>query len=165
MNSEKWTLTFGRCGLVVAVGFLFACGSTMAQTATGRIIGTVTDAQGGAIAGAKITVTNTGTNISWNTVTNADGFYQVLDLPVGTYMVSVERDGFSKVVTAGQSLDINQALRVDIHMKVGSLSDVVRVEAQAAQVETISPTIGGTVTGAPIQDLPLNGRNTLDLAL
>jgi len=165
MNSEKWTLTFGRCGLVVAVGFLFACGSTMAQTATGRIIGTVTDAQGGAIAGAKITVTNTGTNISWNTVTNADGFYQVLDLPVGTYMVSVERDGFSKVVTAGQSLDINQALRVDIHMKVGSLSDVVRVEAQAAQVETISPTIGGTVTGAPIQNLPLNGRNTLDLAL
>src|SRR5207244_9080238 len=50
-------------------------------------------------------------------------------------------------------------------MKVGSLTDVVRVEAQAAQVETVNPTIGGTVTGAPIQNLPLNGRNTLDLAL
>ena len=69
------------------------------------------------------------------------------------------------MVTAPQSLDINQALRIDVRMKVGSLSDVVKVEAQAAQVETVSPTIGGTVTGAPIQDLPLNGRNTLDLAL
>src|SRR6266705_1311316 len=165
MSSKIRRSTFWRCILLAALGFLFACSSTMAQTATGRIIGTVTDAQGAAIAGAKITVTNTGTNVSWNTVTNADGFYQVLDLPVGTYSVSAEHDGFSKVVTAPQALDINQALRIDMRMKVGSLSDVVKVEAQAAQVETISPTIGGTVTGAPIQNLPLNGRNTLDLAL
>jgi carboxypeptidase family protein/TonB-dependent receptor-like protein len=165
MSAKRRTSTFWRCILLAALSFLFVCSSTMAQTATGRIIGTVTDAQGAAIAGAKITVTNTGTNVSWNTVTNADGFYQVLDLPVGTYTVAVEREGFSKIVTAGQSLDINQALRIDIRMKVGSLSDVVKVEAQAAQVETISPTIGGTVTGAPIQNLPLNGRNTLDLAL
>ena len=151
--------------LLVLFGFVLCCDSASAQTATGRIIGTATDAQGAAIAGTKITVTNTSTNVSWNTVTNADGFYQVLDLPVGTYTVTAEREGFSKVVTAGQSLDINQALRIDIRMKVGSLSDVVKVEAQAAQVETISPTIGGTVTGAPIQNLPLNGRNTLDLAL
>ncbi len=165
MNVKRRTLTFGRCILVAAVGFLFACGSTMAQTATGRIIGTVIDAQSAAIAGAKITITNTGTNVHWNTVSNPDGFYQVLDLPVGTYSVSAEHDGFSKVVTAPQALDINQALRIDMRMKVGSLSDVVKVEAQAAQVETVSPTIGGTVTGAPIQNLPLNGRNTLDLAL
>src|SRR6266566_743349 len=165
MNVKRRTLTFGRCILVAAVGFLFACGSTMAQTATGRIIGTVIDAQSAAIAGAKITITNTGTNVHWNTVSNPDGFSQVLDLPVGTYSVSAEHDGFSKVVTAPQALDINQALRIDMRMKVGSLSDVVKVEAQAAQVETVSPTIGGTVTGAPIQNLPLNGRNTLDLAL
>jgi hypothetical protein len=165
MNAERRTSTFWRCILLAAFGLFFACGSTMAQTATGRIIGTVTDSQGAAIAGAKITVTNTGTNVSWNTVTNADGFYQVLDLPVGTYAVAAEQKGFSKVVTAGQSLDINQALRIDIPLKVGSINDVVRVEAQAAQVETVSPTIGGTVTGAPIQNLPLNGRNTLDLAL
>jgi hypothetical protein len=165
MSAKRRTSTFWRCILLAALSFLFARSSTMAQTATGRVIGTVTDAQGAAIAGAKITVTNTGTNVNWNTVTNADGFYQVLDLPVGTYTVTAEREGFSKVVTAGQSLDISQALRIDLRMKVGSLSDVVKVEAQAAQVETISPTIGGTVTGAPIQNLPLNGRNTLDLAL
>src|SRR6266480_7024279 len=151
--------------LLTAVGFIVSSISANAQTATGRVIGTVTDAQGAAIAGAKVTVTNSGTNVRSNTVTNADGFYQLLQLPVGTYTVTVEHDGFSKVVTEAESLDINQALRIDVHMKVGSLTDVVRVEAQAAQVETLSPTIGGTVTGAPIQNLPLNGRNTLDLAL
>ncbi|HEX8881991.1 MAG TPA: TonB-dependent receptor [Candidatus Acidoferrum sp.] len=165
MNAKEPRLLFLRCILTAAVIFLFACGSATAQTAAGRIIGTATDAQGAAIAGARITVTNTGTNVSWNTVTNNEGFYQVLELPVGAYSVTAEHEGFSKVVTAPQSLDINQALRIDVRMKVGALSDVVKVEAQAAQVETVSPTIGGTVTGAPIQDLPLNGRNTLDLAL
>jgi Carboxypeptidase regulatory-like domain/TonB-dependent Receptor Plug Domain len=164
MNAKRHMLILRRI-LLAAVGFLFACGSAVSQTATGRIIGTVTDSQGAAIAGAKITITNTGTNVRWNTVTNADGFYQVLELPIGTYTVSAEREGFSKLVTAAESLDINQALKVDMQMRVGSVSDVVKVEAQAAQVETISPTIGGTVTGAPIQNLPLNGRNTLDLAL
>jgi hypothetical protein len=165
MNAKEPKVIFARYTLLAAVIFLFACGSTVAQTATGRIIGTATDAQGAAIAGAKITIRNTGTNVSWNTATNSEGFYQVLELPVGNYSVTAEHEGFSRVVTAPQSLDINQALRIDVHMKVGSLSDVVKVEAQAAQVETVSPTIGGTVTGAPIQDLPLNGRNTLDLAL
>jgi Carboxypeptidase regulatory-like domain/TonB dependent receptor len=165
MNGKETRLILGPCILLTAISFLFAYAPARAQNATGRIIGTATDAQGAAIAGARITITNTGTNVHWNTVSNADGFYQVLDLPVGTYSVSAERDGFSKVVTAPQELDINQALRIDMRMKVGSLSEVVKVEAQAAQVETVSPTIGGTVTGAPIQDLPLNGRNTLDLAL
>ena len=154
-----------RYFLVALVGFLIICNSTIPQTATGRIIGTVTDAQGAAIASAKVTVTNTGTNARSDTVTNGDGFYQVLQLPIGTYTVTAEREGFSKVLTAAEPLDINQSLRIDVHMKVGSLVDVVKVEAQAAQVETVNATLGGTVTGAPIQNLPLNGRNTLDLAL
>ncbi len=154
-----------RYFLLALVGFLVTCNSASAQTATGRIMGTVSDAQGAAIAGAKVTVTNTGTNVRSDTVTNADGFYQVLNLPIGTYTVTAEREGFSKVLTAAEPLDINQSLRIDVRMKVGSLVDVVKVEAQAAQVETVNATLGGTVTGAPIQNLPLNGRNTLDLAL
>ncbi len=165
MNYKARISMLRRNVLFTSVGLLLACSSASAQTATGRIIGTVTDPQHAAVARAKITITSTGTNARWNTVTNSDGFYQVLELPVGSYSVSAEREGFSKVVTAPQPLDINQSLRIDVQLKVGSLSEVVRVEAQAAQVETVSPTIGGTVTGAPIQDLPLNGRNTLDLAL
>src|SRR4029077_11857850 len=94
--------------LLTAVGFMVSSISANAQTATGRVIGTVTDAHGRAIAGPKVTVTNSSTNVRSNTVTNADGFYQVLQLPVGTYTLTVEHDGFSKVVTEAESLDINQ---------------------------------------------------------
>src|SRR5689334_20725598 len=117
MNAKEPKVIFARYTLLAAVIFLFACGSTVAQTATGRIIGTATDAQGAAIAGAKITIRNTGTNVSWNTATNSEGFYQVLELPVGNYSVTAEHEGFSRVVTAPQSLDINQALRIDVRMK------------------------------------------------
>ena len=136
-----------------------------AQTSAGRIIGTVTDAQGAVIAGAQITVVNAGTGVAEKTVSNGQGFFQVLELPIGSYTVSVEHAGFAKVETPAQSLDINQSLRVDLHMKVGSVSETVVTDATATQVETVNPTVGGTVTGAPIQNLPLNGRNTLDLAL
>jgi outer membrane receptor protein involved in Fe transport len=136
-----------------------------AQNATGRIAGVVTDPQGAAVPGAKIRVTNVSTNVHWDVVSNADGAYQVLDVPIGNYKVTVEREGFAKTVTDAQALEINQTLRVDIRMKVGALSETVSVEAQAAQVETLNPTLGGTVTGATIQNLPLNGRDTMDLAL
>jgi len=153
-----------RLCLLVLAGVI-VCHSAWSQTATGRIIGNVTDAQGAAIAGAKISVTNTGTGVVSDTVTNSEGFYQVLQLPVGTYTVAAEQAGFAKVVTSPTPLDINQALRIDVHLKVGSVVETVNVQAQTAQVETVNATLAATVTGAPIQDLPLNGRNTLDLAL
>lgn len=106
MMRKTWGWSIGsrsRLNLpLILVGFLLTCNCARAQTATGRIIGTATDSQGAAIAGAKITVTNTGTNVNWNTVTNSEGFYQVLELPVGNYSVTAEHEGFSKVVTAPQ---------------------------------------------------------------
>lgn len=154
-----------RTLLLIALIFLMVGAPAFSQTSTGRILGNVTDPQGNPIPGVKITITNAGTNTRSNTVSNAEGFYQVQELPVGSYTVTAEHDGFTKLVTDRESLDINQSLRIDLQMKVGSVAEVVTVEAQAAQVETVSPTIGGTVTGRPIQNLPLNGRNTLDLAL
>ena len=139
--------------------------AVQAQTGTGRIIGTVMDESGAAIAGAKVTVINALTNAHWETTSGGEGTYQVLDLPIGKYSVTAERGGFAKAVTDVQELQINQALRIDVRLKVGSVAETVTVEALAAQVETVSPTVGGTVTGAPIQNLPLNGRDTLDLAL
>jgi len=136
-----------------------------AQNTAGRLIGSVTDSQGAVVSGAKVTVRNVGTNASWQTTTGSDGTYQVLNLPIGDYTLAVEVPGFSRVVTKPQSLDINQSLRIDVALKVGAVNEVVEVQSASAQVETVNPTIGGTVTGAPIQDLPLNGRNVLDLAL
>lgn len=136
-----------------------------AQDATGRVIGTVYDQQGGLVPDAKVTVTNAGTQILHSTVTDKDGYFEVLDLPIGTYRVSVEHDGFSKVVTQEQKLLINQSLRFDITLKLGTTNQTVTVEAQVSGVETENPTLGQSVTSRQLINLPLNGRDVLDLAL
>jgi len=164
---SSFAVSLQRSGfLFLGVLFLMAFTPlTMAQNSTGRVIGTVTDSQGAVLAKAKVTVTNAGTNVHWETTTTSDGTYQVLDLPIGDYSVSVELAGFAKVVTQPQTLTINQSLRIDVTLKVGGINEVIEVRSESTQVETVNPTVGGTVTGAPIQDLPLNGRNVLDLAL
>jgi Carboxypeptidase regulatory-like domain/TonB dependent receptor/TonB-dependent Receptor Plug Domain len=153
-------------GCVCVFGFaLFAARPTSAQDATGRVIGTVTDQQGAAVPGAKVTVTNTATRISSTTTTRADGSFEVLNLAIGLYNVTVEHDGFNKEVTQANKLEINQSLRFDISLSLGAVNQTVTVEAQTSRVETLNPTIGATVTGEAIQQAPLNGRNVLSLAL
>ena len=154
-----------RAAIGLSLAVLVLAVSVRAQNTNGRVIGIVSDPQGAAVAGAKVTVTNVGTNVTWNTATDEKGSYQVLDVPIGIYKVTVEFRGFAKAATEPQELTINQALRIDVPLKVGTTSETVEVQSEAAQVETVNPTIGGTVTGKAIQDLPLNGRNTLDLAL
>jgi hypothetical protein len=136
----------------------------VAQDTTGKIVGIVSDPSGGVVAGAKVTVTNTGTQVARQTSTDRQGYYQVLELPIGPYQVAAEAPGFSQmVVTAKNSLEINQTLRVDIMLTVGAVKDVVTVEGGASAVETENSTVGATVSGIAISELPLNGRNTLDL--
>src|SRR2546425_2145644 len=151
------------------IAFVLVCvlGISVAwsQTATGRIIGTVTDPTGAVIPGAPITVTNVGTQTAYSALTNEQGFYQVLLLPIGMYQVSAEMQGFQKAVTKPEKLEINQSLRVDLKMAVGARTDEIVVEEGITHVETISPTLGMSVTSLQIQNMPLNGRNTLDLAL
>ncbi len=154
-----------RAAFALSLAVLAFAVFASAQDTTGRIIGTVTDSQGAAIAGAKIIIANVGTNVVSDTVTNNDGYYQVLQLPVGSYTVTVEHAGFAKAVMAATSLDINQSLRIDVRMRVGSAIEKVEVQSQVAQVETLNPTVGATVSGAPVENLPLNGRDVLDLAL
>ena len=147
----------------VAIVLLF-CSLGSAQDVTGKIAGVVTDPSGAAIPGAKVTVTNSGTKASKDTTTDSNGFYQVTQLPVGEYQVSAEASGFSKVVANGRNpLDINQTLRVDLKLEVGSVSSTVEVNSQTSTVETQNSTVGGTVTGRAVYELPLNGRNALDL--
>jgi hypothetical protein len=136
-----------------------------AQEATGKIVGTVYDQQGGVIPGTNVTVTNTGTGIAHSTQSDKDGFFQVLDLPIGTYRLTAEQSGFQRVTTADQKLEINQVMRIDVHMIIAGGSQTVTVEAQVAGVETANPTIGGSITSRELINLPLNGRDVLDLAL
>jgi len=141
------------------------CGTAVqAQDATGRIIGNVSDPSGAAVPDAKVTVTNDKTLVSAVTSTDREGFYQVLSLPIGAYTVTVEKEGFRQQVFDHQALQINQSLRLDAKLAIGQKSEVVEVTSQAANVETVSETIGSSVIGETIQRAPLNGRNVLDLA-
>src|SRR5580658_3550847 len=136
-----------------------------AQDATGRIFGTVYDQQAAVIPAVQITVTNTATQDARSTVTNKQGYFQVLALPIGNYKVTAEHTGFRTVISAEQKLLINQALRIDIKMEVGASSESVDVGAEASAVETVNPTLGQSITGRTLTNMPLNGRDVLDLAL
>ena len=151
-------------GFVFSMAFLVCGAVVQAQDATGRIIGNVSDPSGAAVPDVKVTVTNDKTLISEDTSTDREGFYQVLSLPIGTYTVTVEKEGFRRQVFDHQTLQIGQSLRLDAKLVIGQQSEVVEVTAQAANVETVSDTIGGSVIGETIQRAPLNGRNVLDLA-
>jgi hypothetical protein len=88
-----------------------------------------------------------------------------LALPIGTYTVSAIRKGFNPIVSSANKLEINQSLKIDLKLAVGSNTEVVTVEDTAPTVETINPTMGSTISEWEIANAPLNGRNVLDLAL
>jgi len=135
-----------------------------AQDAAGRIIGTVTDPSGSVIPHARVIVTNTQTNVSSETTTADDGSYQVQLLPIGTYRVSVEAQGFRKSVTNPQTLEINQSLKVDLKLEVGSTAETVQVEATTTGIETTNATVSNTINANEIVNAPLNGRDVMGLA-
>ena len=152
--------------VLVSLFVLLTCSTAAwAQSAAASIYGQVTDPQGAVIPGVRIVVESVATHIAHKTATDAAGNYRVLDLPIGTYTVTAEHQGFSKLVTAGQTLQINQQEKIDLRLEVGALNEVVEVSDAGTAVETENPTIGQSVTSRPIVNLPLNGRNVMDLAL
>jgi outer membrane receptor protein involved in Fe transport len=154
-----------RVFLIVGL-FVFSTGGFLhAQDPTGRIIGTASDAQGAGIPGVVVTATNMTTQVSKRAETNKEGFYQILDLPIGSYKVTMEHQDFRQLVFENQVLQINQSLHIDGKMELGARSEIVEVKDQVSVVETVDPTIGSSVTGRTLTDMPLNGRNTLSLAL
>jgi hypothetical protein len=141
------------------------CVSAWAQSATASILGQVTDPQGAAVPNAKITVTNVATDVANRTGSDAEGYYRVFDLPIGTYIVTAEHAGFAKLMTDRVPLQINQQARVNLPLVIGAVSQTVEVSGVASNVETVNPTLGQSVTSRPVVNLPLNGRNVLSLAL
>ena len=128
-------------------------------------MGTVTDQQGLVVPGVKVTVTNTATNVSTETTSDKSGFYEVLNLPIGSYRIVARHEGFRPLEVITPPLEINQSFRAELKLQVGAASEQVLVESQVSGVETVNPTLGQSVTSRPIVNMPLNGRNVLDLAL
>ncbi len=152
--------------LLLIIGFILSSTLiSLAQNAAGTIFGSITDEQGAAVAGARVVITNIATHVSQETVTDKEGNYKVILLPLGKYQVSAEVDGFKKSISSEESLKINQTLHIDLKLEIGVNEEVVEVKAQNTMIETVNPTLGQSVTGPTITNMPLNGRDVLDLAL
>lgn len=136
----------------------------MAQDTRGNISGTVTDAQNALIAGAKVTVTNTGTGTSTKLVTNASGYYEAPLLLAGEYSVTVENQGFKKSVRGGITLVIGDRLQIDVRLEIGGATESVTVTSEAPMLDTNSVSSGRNMTNREIMDLPVLGNNISALA-
>ena len=143
--------------------FLLTAVCVFAQSTTGEIAGTVTDPTGAAVPGVRITFTNENTGEVKVVESGATGDYLATQLQVGTYQASVQSDGFRTVERPGIALSALQSLRVDFVLELGQVTETVTITSQAPQVDTRSTQIGMTVDDRRIKDLPLNGRNPLDL--
>ncbi|MFN0166330.1 MAG: carboxypeptidase regulatory-like domain-containing protein [Bryobacteraceae bacterium] len=144
---------------------LASCLSAHAQVSRGTILGTITDPSGNRIPLAKITIVQLQTNFQREVVSNELGDYEVTALPVGAYKVAAEAQGFSGEARTNISLSVQQRLRVDFALKIGSVTETVNVEAQQAVVEGENSQRGQILEGSFIVDLPLNGRDFMTLPL
>ena len=145
---------------IFLVFLLLAAVSLSAQTFRGTILGTVTDPSGAVVAGAKVTVKNTGTGLERTTETSADGSYCVPELPIGTYTVTITQAGFQTFIATGVTVDVAVERRVDAAMKTGEVATKVEVSAdQLPMVETTANDMGGVLTAKTVEDLPVNGRD------
>jgi len=150
------------CALVV----LSLCAALRldAQVTGGTILGTVTDATGGAVPKVEISITNTATGLVTTVTTSSEGFYSVPNLLPGTYQVTAKSAGFSTAVVNGITLTVGAQQSVNIALKVGETSQQVEVTSTAVTIELASSAISQVVSGPTVRELPLNGRSWTDLA-
>jgi outer membrane receptor protein involved in Fe transport len=137
--------------------------TAVAQVQNGQFEGTVTDPTGAAIANAKVTVTNQGTNLTVSATTNSSGLYVAKELPVGSYKLTVEAPGFKTVSNTNVVVNAGTIAHVDFKLQIGKASEVVEVTGAAATVNTEDSKLATTVSTVQINNLPLNGRNVFDL--
>ncbi len=155
--------SFKIAGLLF-LSFLFLSAPILRAQNTADVIGTVTDTSGAAVPNAKVTLKNTGTDASRSMQASASGDYAFTLLPVGTYSLSVEAAGFKTYSASAITVAAGDRARVDAKMEVGTVTQVVEVQASAAPLlQTDSPTVGGLLTATSVQDLPVNGRNSIRL--
>ena len=156
-----------RCQTVIVtlrwVFFSLLASSVLWAQATSQISGTVHDETGAAIPGAQIKATQTATGAVRTATSGVDGGYVLSNLPVGPYMLEVTKEGFTKIIQTGIVLQVDSNPTVDLTLKVGAVTEQVTVEAAAAQVETRSTGVGQVVDNQRVSEMPLNGRQPIEL--
>jgi len=149
--------------VVFSIGVLLCCARANGQV-TGSFSGTVTDQSGAVIAGATVTATSQGTGVARDTKTDEGGHYVLNLLPVGIYTVHVESQGFQPTETKDLKLQVDERRELDFTLVPGTVSTSVEVSATQVAVETANPTLGQVITSQQVSQLPLNGRDFVQLA-
>ena len=149
---------------ILAFVILLACSVAHAQAPTGVITGSVTDSTGAVVPGATVTLTNLSTNNQRVVESNEAGAYTLPSLPPGTYDLRVESEGFSAQERSNINLQVGQTARLDFALQVGEVTEVVEVVGGAPVLDSETTELGTVIENKRILELPLNGRNYLQLA-
>ena len=144
-------------------GFLVAC--TVAWAQTSQINGIIRDPGGLVIPGAAIKATQTAIGVVRTTTSGSDGGYVLPDLPIGPWMLEIVKAGFDKYVQQGIVLHVGDAVPVSVTLPIGPTAQTVNVIAGAPLINTETGSLDGLVNAQQISELPLNGRNYIDLSL
>ncbi len=165
LKGSSLSLKFVLCGGIVVPAVLLAPHHAQAQATntSGSIQGTITDSSGAVLPGATVTITNAGTSNAKTLTTDAAGFYTSGPLTPGSYKISVTASGFSSV-DATTTVQISSVSTDNYKLAVGTAAQVVQVEGSGVQVNSEQSSVGSVITPQQIQNLPVQGRNFLDLA-
>jgi outer membrane receptor protein involved in Fe transport len=136
----------------------------IAQQTTGNIAGRLMDAQGAAVPGVTVTARNAQTGFTRTAVSDGEGIYRLTSLPIGTYDLTAELQGFSKIEHKGIVLNVGQTLDVDMTLRLANVQESITVTGETPLIETSSSSVGGVVDIGRIESLPLNGRQFANLA-
>lgn len=164
-NNREEGLMSMRNVLCVVVVVVMTMTCVVAQQITGNIRGTIVDSSGAVVEGATVTAQQNETGLTRTVVTDHGGNYLLVELPVGHYRLEVTAKNFEKYIQEGISLDVNQTATVGVHLKVGSETQLIDVEANATLVQNTVSSLGETVMAREILDLPLDGRNFSQLGV
>ncbi len=158
MPSRTWFFRLGFSLISAPACLLFA------QQETGSITGQILDRVGASIPSAQVTIRNTSNNAAFQASTGQDGFYSAPQLAPGNYSISVTASGFSTVVRPGITVHVNDRLRIDVTLQIGAVTETVQVEGTTPLLQTEDAVAGQVIDNQRITELPLNGRNWLQLA-
>ena len=153
-----------RLAVVILVGLLAGI-PAQAQNATGRILGNITDQSGAVVKGANVTITDASRGTSRTLTTGDAGAYLAPDLAPSTYNVKVEAAGFKTVERRAIEVEVATDVRIDVALQPGQTTEVVEVTGELPQVDTTNDVLGGTLSNKQINDMPLNGRDFLNLVV
>ena len=163
-KADAMTMRLMKLAAVVCLMVLFSIAAMAQGSATADLSGVVKDPKGAVVANATVSASNTSKGIDRSTSTNASGAYQFLNLPPGTYEISVSAPGFGKATRKNVSLTVGQAASLNVQLGI-STAENVEVNAQAEIVETQRTSTASTISQERIDNLPINGRNYLNFTL